>query len=55
MLDTTAESHREIYKELIEESYAKLAPNQALIGVYGYFYGDWISSLGLIIMEEVKK
>ena len=37
VLDTTKETHINISLEFIEESYAKLAPNQQLIGVHGYF------------------
>ena len=55
--DTTIDTHRTLSLELYEENYAKLAPNQQLIGVYGYYTnrskGHWMSSLGLIVKEEV--
>ena len=57
--DTTIDTHRTLSLELYEENYAKLAPNQQLIGVHGYFEldprGDFITSFGLILKEEVTE
>ena len=36
-----------------QKPYAKLAPNQELIGVYGKHNGRYITQLGFIVKEEV--
>ena len=59
VIDTTLETHKGLSADVDEESYAKLAENQKLIGVYGYFYTcpifgeDQISSLGFIVKEQI--
>ena len=51
--DNTSELFGRFGKTEEQKPYAKLAPNQELIGVYGKHDGRYITQLGFIVKEEV--
>ena len=59
ILSTTDGTHDKDDQELYDKDYVKLASSQKLIGVHGYFEshpcGDYITSIGLILSEEVTE